>query len=108
MLHFASNVEARVLFRLYPFSIPLSAMEMKHKSELWHHRFHTHIIQLIKETSILGYVGIVDLTKAASYVSSRTYQMFIPLLAAGIVYYLIVKVLSILLGKFERRLKESD
>jgi polar amino acid transport system substrate-binding protein len=34
--------------------------------------------------------------------------MFIPLLAAGIVYYLIVKVLSILLGKFERRLKESD
>lgn len=65
-------------------------------------------IQLIKETSILGYVGIVDLTKAASYVSSRTYQMFIPLLAAGIVYYLIVKVLAILLGKFERRLKESD
>ena len=54
------------------------------------------------------YVGIVDLTKAASYVSSRTYQMFIPLLVAGIVYYLIVKVLSILLGKFERRLKESD
>lgn len=65
-------------------------------------------IQLIKETSILGYVGIVDLTKAASYVSSRTYKMFIPLLAAGIIYYLIVKLLSILLRRFERRLKESD
>ena len=65
-------------------------------------------IQLIKETSILGYVGIVDLTKAASYVSSRTYKMFIPLLAAGIVYYLIVKLLSVFLRKFERRLKESD
>ena len=51
-------------------------------------------IQLIKETSILGYVGIMDLTKAASYVSSRTYQMFIPLIAAGIMYYLIVKCLS--------------
>ena len=63
-------------------------------------------IQLIKET--LGYVGIVDLTKAASYVSSRTYKMFIPLLAAGIVYYLIVKLLSVFLRKFERRLKESD
>ena len=37
-------------------------------------------IQLIKETSILGYVGIMDLTKASSYVSSRTYQMFIPLI----------------------------
>ena len=65
-------------------------------------------IQLIKETSILGYVGIMDLTKAASYVSSRTYQMFIPLVAAGIMYYLIVKCLSILLKRFERRLRESD
>ena len=53
-------------------------------------------IQLIKETSILGYVGIMDLTKAASYVSSRTYQMFIPLIVAGIMYYLIVKCLSLL------------
>ena len=65
-------------------------------------------IQLSKETSILGYVGIMDLTKAASYVSSRTYQMFIPLIAAGIMYYLIVKCLSILLKRFERRLRESD
>lgn len=65
-------------------------------------------IQLIKETSILGYVGIIDLTKAASYVSSRTYQMFIPLVAAGAIYYLLVKLLTVLLRKFERRLRESD
>jgi polar amino acid transport system substrate-binding protein len=65
-------------------------------------------IQLIKETSILGYVGIMDLTKASSYVSSRTYQMFIPLLAAGIMYYLLVKILTILMGRLERRLRESD
>lgn len=65
-------------------------------------------IQMIKETSILGYVGILDLTKAASYVSSRTYQMFIPLLAAGIIYYVIVKALSICMNRFERRLRASD
>lgn len=65
-------------------------------------------IQLIKETSILGYVGIMDLTKAANYVSSRTYQMFIPLVVAGIIYYLIVKILTCLLQKFERRLRKSD
>ena len=64
-------------------------------------------VQLIK-ASILGYVGILDLTKAASYVSSRTYQMFIPLVAAGVIYYVIVKLLTILLGKFERRLRDSD
>ena len=65
-------------------------------------------IQLIKETSILGYVGIMDLTKASSYVSSRTYQMFIPLITAGIMYYLIVKILSVFLGKMERRMRQSD
>ena len=65
-------------------------------------------VQLIKETSILGYVGILDLTKAASYVSSRTYQMFIPLVAAGVIYYVIVKLLTVLLRKFERRLRDSD
>ena len=65
-------------------------------------------IQLIKETSILGYVGIMDLTKASSYVSSRTYQMFIPLITAGIMYYLIVKILSIFLEKMERRMRQSD
>lgn len=65
-------------------------------------------IQLIKETSILGYVGIMDLTKAANYVSSRTYQMFIPLVVAGIIYYLIVKILTCLLRKFERGLRKSD
>ena len=65
-------------------------------------------IQLIKETSILGYVGIMDLTKAANYVSSRTYQMFIPLVVAGIIYYLIVKILTCLLQKFERGLRKSE
>lgn len=65
-------------------------------------------IQLIKETSILGYVGILDLTKASSYVSSRTYQMFLPLAAAGILYYFIVKFLSVMLERLERRLRQSD
>lgn len=65
-------------------------------------------IQLIKETSILGYVGIMDLTKASSYISSRTYQMFLPLIVAGIIYYAIVKALSFFLKKFERRLRDSD
>ncbi|MDY3919075.1 MAG: amino acid ABC transporter permease [Candidatus Limivivens sp.] len=65
-------------------------------------------ILLIKETSILGYVGIIDLTKAASYITSRTYKMFIPLIAAAIIYYLLIKLLSVALAVFERRLRESD
>lgn len=36
------------------------------------------------------------------------YQMFIPLITAGIMYYLIVKILSIFLEKMERRMRQSD
>lgn len=65
-------------------------------------------ITLIKETSIVGYVAIMDLTKAGDFLISRTYNAFIPLITVAIVYYLLIKVLTTLLGLFERRLNRSD
>lgn len=65
-------------------------------------------ILLIKETSILGYIAIYDLTKAANYITSRTYKMFLPLIGAAVIYYALTKILSIGMAKFERRLRESD
>lgn len=65
-------------------------------------------IVLIKETAILGYVSIVDLTKVADFVTSRTYEAFAPLIGTAIIYYLVVKVLTLALGAVERRLRQSD
>lgn len=65
-------------------------------------------ILLIKETSILGYIAIYDLTKAANYITSRTYRMFMPLVGTAIIYYAITKLLSIAMARLERRLRESD
>ncbi len=65
-------------------------------------------IALLKETSVVGYVAIQDLTKASDFIISRTYETFLPLLAIAIIYYTIVKVLSKLFGAFERRLRQSD
>lgn len=65
-------------------------------------------ILLIKETSILGYIAIYDLTKAANYITSRTYKMFLPLVGCAVIYYVMIKLLSMALAKFERRLRESD
>ena len=65
-------------------------------------------IVLIKETVILGYVSIVDLTKVADFVTSRTYEAFAPLIGTAIIYYLVVKVLTLVLGAVERRLRQSD
>ncbi len=65
-------------------------------------------IVLIKETSISGYIGIVDLTRGGDYIRSRTYEAFIPLIAVALVYLVIVMVLTSLVGRLERRLQRSE
>lgn len=65
-------------------------------------------IVLLKETSIAGYVGIVDLTKAGDLIRGRTFSAFMPLIAVAIIYLLIVMLFTWLVGKLERRLRNSD
>lgn len=65
-------------------------------------------ITLIKETAIVGYVSLADLTRVANQVASRTYDAFMPLIGAAVIYFVIIKLLSILLGKLERRMRKSD
>jgi len=65
-------------------------------------------IVLLKETAIVGYVALEDLTKAGDYVMSRTYSAFMPLIGTAVIYFIIIKILTILLGILERRLQRSD
>lgn len=65
-------------------------------------------IVLIKETAIVGYVSLSDLTRVANQVASKTYDAFTPLIGAAVVYFIIIKILTILLGRLERRMRKSD
>jgi len=65
-------------------------------------------ITLLKETSVAGYVGIMDLTKAGDLIRGRTYSAFMPLIAVAIIYLLMVMLLTWLVGKLERRLRRSE
>ena len=60
-------------------------------------------ITLVKETSVAGYIGIVELTKASDIIASNTYNYFFPLLITALIYLFITSVLSKLLGLFERK-----
>ena len=66
------------------------------------------LITLLKETSICTVIGLMDLTKGAMIVQSRTYAPWVPYLSIAIIYLVIVLILTKLLGIFERRLRESD
>lgn len=65
-------------------------------------------IVLIKETAIVGYVALSDLTRVANQISTKTYEAFMPLVGTAVIYFVIIKILSILLGILERRLRRSD
>ena len=65
-------------------------------------------ITLLKETSVAGYIAVVDLTRAGDIVRSRTFDAFFSLISVAVVYFILVMGLSWLLRKAERRLARSD
>ena len=65
-------------------------------------------ITLVKETSVAGYVGIMDLTKAGDVIRSRTYSAFMPLFAVAGIYLVIVIILETVFGRLERRLRQNE
>ena len=65
-------------------------------------------ISLLKETSISGYIGLMDLTKGGDIIRSVTYEAFMPLIAVAAIYFLIVMGLSKAVGLLERRLRSNE
>lgn len=66
------------------------------------------MIVLIKETAIIGYIGEQDLTKAAMVIQSRTFDAFMPLMAAALIYLALVMLLTFFMNKLERRLRTNE
>lgn len=65
-------------------------------------------ISLLKETSVAGYVAVVDITRAGNLIRNNTYDAVNPLLVVAIVYLSMVVALSQLMRRLERRLGKSD
>jgi len=65
-------------------------------------------IVLLKETSISGYIGLMDLTKGGDIIRGRTFESFMPLIAVALIYLCLVMILSYFVGRLERRLRNSD
>lgn len=65
-------------------------------------------IVLIKETAIVGYVGLMDIQKAGDFIKSATFIAFVPLIGTAVIYFVIIKFLTLLLGVIEKSLRKSD
>lgn len=65
-------------------------------------------IVLIKETAIVGYVGLMDIQKAGDFIKSATFEAFMPLIGTAIIYYVLIKILTLVLNRVESRLRASE
>lgn len=65
-------------------------------------------IVLLKETSVAGYIAVQDLAKGGYIIVGRTYSPFMPLIAVALIYLILVMFFTWLVGKLERRLRNSD
>jgi polar amino acid transport system permease protein len=65
-------------------------------------------ITLIKETSVVSFVGATDLYVAFSYIGSNSYEFMVPYIVMALIYIVLVLAISILVKMMERSLKKSD
>ena len=65
-------------------------------------------IALLKETSVAGYVAIVDVTRAAANIRNKTFDAVNPIILLALVYLVMVVIMTYLLSILERRLRKSD
>jgi ABC-type amino acid transport system permease subunit len=65
-------------------------------------------ITLLKETSIAGYVGVTDLTKAGDRIRGATFSAFLPLISVALIYLILVMFLTKMVEKLEVKLRKSE
>ena len=65
-------------------------------------------IALIKETSVVSFIAVLDLTKSFQNIAASTYEYFVPYIVLALVYLILVLVITWLISLMERRLKKNE
>ena len=61
-------------------------------------------ISLVKDTAIVGFIAVQDLTRASDLIRARTMDAFFPLISTAIIYFLFCLLLAWILGKIAARI----
>ena len=65
-------------------------------------------IALVKETSVVSFVGATDLYVAFNLIGSNSYEFMVPYIAMALIYILLVLIISAGIKLMERSLRKSD
>ena len=65
-------------------------------------------IALIKETSVVSFVGVTDLYKSFNSIGTNSYEFMVPYIVMALIYIVLVLIISMMIRLMERSLKKSD
>ena len=65
-------------------------------------------IALIKETSVVSFIGATDIYVAFNYIGSNSYEFMVPYLTMAMIYIVIVCLITLGIKIMERRLRKGD
>ena len=65
-------------------------------------------VSLVKDTSIVGYIAVQDLTRASDLIRARTMDAFFPLISTAIIYFLFCRLLAWVLGRIAARIDVTN
>ena len=65
-------------------------------------------IALIKDTSVVSFIGAEDLYVAFKYIGTNNYEFMVPYLVMALIYIVLVLLITLGIHLMERRLKKSD
>ncbi|MBR3159015.1 MAG: transporter substrate-binding domain-containing protein [Atopobiaceae bacterium] len=68
----------------------------------------SQFVSLIKDTSVVGYIAVQDLTRVGDLIRARTMEAFFPLIATAIIYFVICRLFTWLLGMWIKKLEPKE
>ena len=68
----------------------------------------SQFVNLIKETAVVGYIAVQDLTRVGDLIRARTMEAFFPLIAVAVIYFVFCRLTAWLLGKLAKKLEPKD
>ena len=68
----------------------------------------TQFVSLVKDTAVVGYIAVQDLTRVGDLIRSRTMEAFFPIIAIAIIYFVFCRLMAWLLGLLAKGLEPRD
>ena len=68
----------------------------------------SQFVSLVKDTSVVGFIAVQDLTRVGDIIRARTMEAFFPLIAIAIIYFLLCFLLTKVINHYIEKLEPSD